>query len=394
MADLSTWLYRLQDFLSLGGPILLVLVFVIAVMWVLIFERLTYIWTAHHCRAHAELSSFAARTDQESWQSERIYDGLLSRLRMQLEGSIHWIKTLAKVSPLLGLLGTVTGMVSIFTVMGLVGNTAPRAIAGGVSTAIITTMAGMVGALSGLFPAAYLSRQVQMNMRSIRNDPMRVAKTPVNGMRRINEVARISVAVVAGVFVTFALLNVMEAMARFSGEVIVNERVNYKADYIRVNRERRVERIVAKPDRPETPESQPEPANVTPDLADASGDQGLRIQVASSNVATAGLNPNVSLGGFIADGDYLPIVKVEPAFPRAAVARRLEGWVIVSFTVTSSGSVRDVFVINSSDAMFEQAAIAAAEKFRYKPRVSNGEPITVTGVRNRIWFRFPDHGSG
>jgi hypothetical protein len=82
--------------------------------------------------------------------------------------------------------------------------------------------------------------------------------------------------VAAGIVVQFALVNVMEAMTRFSGEVIVNERVNYKADYIRVNRERRVEHIVSKPDRPETPESQPEPANVTPDLADASGDQGLR----------------------------------------------------------------------------------------------------------------------
>jgi hypothetical protein len=64
--------------------------------------------------------------------------------------------------------------------------------------------------------------------------------------------------VAAGIVVQFALVNVMEAMTRFSGEVIVNERV------------------VSKPDRPETPESQPEPANVTPDLADASGDQGLR----------------------------------------------------------------------------------------------------------------------
>jgi protein TonB len=107
--------------------------------------------------------------------------------------------------------------------------------------------------------------------------------------------------------------------------------------------------------------------------------------------ASLGLDSSVRLGGFIADGDYLPIVKVEPVFPRAAVTRRLEGWVLVSFTVTATGSVKDVMVLESSNEIFHQAAMQAAEKFRYKPRVSNGEPIEVHGVRNRIWFLFdPD----
>jgi biopolymer transport protein ExbB len=392
MAEFGNALERLRDFLNLGGPILLVLILVIALMWVLIFERLTYLWTEHRCRAHDELAEFAARPDPESWHSARIYEALMSRLRMRLEHKVPLIKALAKVCPLLGLLGTVTGMIWIFTVMGLVGNTAPRAIAGGVSTAIITTMAGMVGALSGLFPATYLARTMQMSMQSIRNDPMRIARTPVEGIRRASPVVRIGVSLVAGCMVCLALVNMMEAMARFTGEVVVRESVKFKADYVRVERERRVERRQHKPDRPERPEDQPDVEEVSPELADMPDGGALVIQAPRATLnASLGLDSSVRLGGFIADGDYLPIVKVEPVFPRAAVTRRLEGWVLVSFTVTATGSVKDVMVLESSNEIFHQAAMQAAEKFRYKPRVSNGEPIEVHGVRNRIWFLFdPD----
>ena len=85
MAGLATLSERLQDFLIAGGPILRVLIVVIAIMWVLIFERLIYVLTVHRCKAHDELARFALRTDRESWQSERIYEGLISQLRMQLE---------------------------------------------------------------------------------------------------------------------------------------------------------------------------------------------------------------------------------------------------------------------------------------------------------------------
>jgi protein TonB len=280
-------------------------------------------------------------------------------------------------------------MVSIFTVMGLVGSTAPRAVAGGVSTAIITTMAGMVGALSGLFPAAYLSRQVQLSMQRVRSDPMLIATTPVSRMCRIHPFPRMVAAGLAGIVVTLALVNAMEAMARFSGEVIVNERVHFRADFIRVERQRRVDRVEAKPDRPEVPENRPELAEIRPELTEtSSSNPGLLIQapVADLNASLTGLQTLVRPEGFIADSDYLPIVTIAPVYPARALAQRIEGWVLVSFTVTANGTVRDVVVLESSDSIFERTAIAAAEKFRYKPRVSNGQPIEVTGVQNRIWF--------
>ncbi|SVD91537.1 uncharacterized protein METZ01_LOCUS444391, partial [marine metagenome] len=88
----------------------------------------------------------------------------------------------------------------------------------------------------------------------------------------------------------------------------------------------------------------------------------------------------------VSDGEYLPIVKVAPIYPARAASRGLEGYVILEFTVTRAGTVRDVFVVESTSSIFERAATTAAYKFKYKPRVIDGEPVEVPGVRNKITF--------
>lgn len=95
--------------------------------------------------------------------------------------------------------------------------------------------------------------------------------------------------------------------------------------------------------------------------------------------------------GFEADGEYLPIVKVEPVYPRRAQQRGIEGFVLLEFVVTTSGAVRDPVVIEASPpGIFDQSAIRAALKFKYRPRVANGERMEVSGVRNLIMFRLND----
>jgi protein TonB len=81
------------------------------------------------------------------------------------------------------------------------------------------------------------------------------------------------------------------------------------------------------------------------------------------------------------------VVKVAPVYPMRALQRRLEGYVVVEFVVTSSGAVRDVTVIESTAEIFEEAAVEAAMKFKYKPRIVDGTPIEVPGVRNQITFK-------
>jgi len=86
------------------------------------------------------------------------------------------------------------------------------------------------------------------------------------------------------------------------------------------------------------------------------------------------------------DGDYLPIVKVAPVYPSRALSQGLEGFVVVEFTVARSGAVKDVIVVESTDSLFERAAVEAAYRFKYRPRIIAGQSVEVPGVRNRITF--------
>lgn len=88
----------------------------------------------------------------------------------------------------------------------------------------------------------------------------------------------------------------------------------------------------------------------------------------------------------ISDGDYLPIVKVAPVFPAVAASRGLEGYVVIEYTVTPSGSVQNPTVVESSSVLFEHSAVEAVSKFKYKPRVIGGRAVPVSGVRTKVRF--------
>jgi protein TonB len=92
----------------------------------------------------------------------------------------------------------------------------------------------------------------------------------------------------------------------------------------------------------------------------------------------------------VAEGDYLPIVRVAPVYPARALSRGLEGYVDLEFTVTPAGTVADPVVIYSTSSLFERAAMQAVLKFKYKPRVKDGVPVAVPGVKTRISFQIED----
>ncbi len=139
-----------RDFVERGGNVLLVLAFVTAVMWALIYERFWYFRTTHRQEVKRVRELWAARTDHGSWTAHQIRRMLTSEVRLKLQSGIGPIHTIVKLCPMLGLLGTVTGMIEVFDVMsGGSGNA--RGMAAGVSKATLPTMAGMVAALSGLY---------------------------------------------------------------------------------------------------------------------------------------------------------------------------------------------------------------------------------------------------
>jgi protein TonB len=305
---------------------------------------------------------------------------------MQMERRLFLLKTLAAICPLLGLLGTVTGMIVIFDVMGILPNLSPRAVAGGVSKATVTTMAGMVGALSGFFPAIWLHRLTKARARQLKLSHADGA-LPVPRFR-LSPVVRYVASPIAAALVTCGLLIGMEQMILY-GNAAASERVaRFRVDYIRIPREPVAQ---ARREAPQKPADLAEP----PDLALEPSTQtsaGLTVAAPTPTASMSGLFGleglalRASFGGTMQDGDYLPVVKVEPVYPSRALARRLEGWVLLRFTVTGSGAVRDIEVVESSDTIFESSAIDAAGRFKYRPRIIDGQPIEVRGVLHRVSF--------
>jgi len=147
-----------RDFLEMGGDVLAVIAIVLCLMWVLIFERLAYFRGGHREMVQQALAKWAARTERKSWQAHQIRAALISKTRMAANRFLPMIKTLVALCPLLGLLGTVTGMISVFDVLAVSGTGNARSMAAGVSHATIPTMAGMVAALSGVFANVWLAR--------------------------------------------------------------------------------------------------------------------------------------------------------------------------------------------------------------------------------------------
>lgn len=133
------------------------------------------------------------------------------------------------------------------------------------------------------------------------------------------------------------------------------------------------------PDKVEPPV--PPPETIIEQVAD--GSAGLPIE--NSALKLGPFDPQVGLG--IPDGDVLPIAKVSPVYPQRARSRGVEGYVIVEFTVDELGRVIDVRVVEAQpSSIFDRAAVDAVRRFKYKPRVINGEATAVTGVQHRLTF--------
>src|SRR5690606_13802940 len=150
---------QIRDFLELGGPVLRVIAVVLLVMWILILERLIYFRTGLQQVIKDSFAEWEARPERRSWHARQIRAEIISRARSAANTGLPMIQTLVALCPLLGLLGTVTGMITVFRTMAVFGTGNARSMAAGVSMATIPTMAGMVGALSGVFLVTILTRQ-------------------------------------------------------------------------------------------------------------------------------------------------------------------------------------------------------------------------------------------
>ena len=145
-----------RDFLELGGSVLVVIAWTIFLMWGLILERIMFFRTRLKRLMNEAIAVWESRVERRSWEACQIRELLVSNIKMAANAGLPMIKTLVALCPLLGLLGTAAGMIEVFDVMAVTGTGNARATAAGVSKATVTTMAGMVGALSGVFFASAL----------------------------------------------------------------------------------------------------------------------------------------------------------------------------------------------------------------------------------------------
>jgi biopolymer transport protein ExbB len=150
-----------RDFIERGGDVLLAIAFATAIMWALIYERVWYYVTTHRKEAMRVREVWQARRDHSSWGAHQIRRMLISEVRLRLQQRLWPIETLVKLAPMLGLLGTVTGMIEVFDVMAVNGSGNARGMAAGVSKATLPTMAGMVAAITGMLFIIQLRRFAQ-----------------------------------------------------------------------------------------------------------------------------------------------------------------------------------------------------------------------------------------
>jgi len=151
-------------FMERGGPVLWIIAWLLLIKWSLVFERIWYLNTTHKANVKSTLAEWNARADTKSWSAHQIRTMMISKISLDVRNTLPIIEVLVTICPLLGLIGTVTGMINVFFVMAVTGGGDAKSMAGGVSMATIPTMAGMVGAISGIFASNYLKAKVDRDL--------------------------------------------------------------------------------------------------------------------------------------------------------------------------------------------------------------------------------------
>ena len=196
----------------------------------------------------------------------------------------------------------------------------------------------------------------------------------------MGNVAKIIIGACLAFVITVGLFVVMFSLIKMSETPLDEEKATKIADFTMPDVDIEVN-VEAKVEKPEDPE-EPPPELDTPQVENINVDTSLNVNFAPK------VEVKIGAGGMSAtDGEYLPIVKVAPIYPNRANSRGIEGYCIVEYTVTTTGATKDAVAVDCQPSgYFERASIKAAGKFKYKPRVSDGTPIEVAGVRNKFTY--------
>lgn len=200
-------------------------------------------------------------------------------------------------------------------------------------------------------------------------------------------VLRWLMSLVLGAGITIGLFYFMQALIATGSQLTQQTNVVQMADATMPEIEMEVERDV---DPPEEMEDMEEPPPEQQDR-EFDMDAGDNLNVARDNVD---VDPGMDIGGAginASDGDMLPLVNITPNYPTRAAQRGIEGWCQVEFTVTAEGGVENVRVVDGEpEGMFDRSSIRAAQRFRFQPRVVDGEAVDVPGVQYVFRYELED----
>ena len=188
------------------------------------------------------------------------------------------------------------------------------------------------------------------------------------------------ISLLLAMLVTLGLIIAMYALIKMEDPQLDDTKSFKLPKFTYVPKSEDVQTITPKPLKPDEVQEQPDvpDVKVIPDRVDVNSDLNLGAVRVGIQRDLKSFNSN--------DGEYLPIFRPSPIYPRRAAERGLCGYVDLSFTVTAAGGVRDPIVTDSSSSMFESAAKKASLKYKYKPRQVGGKPVDVSGVEIRVSF--------
>jgi periplasmic protein TonB len=141
----------------------------------------------------------------------------------------------------------------------------------------------------------------------------------------------------------------------------------------------------ARPERPTQAPSAPQMARVN------AGPSTEAVQMLAPVVDVRGALQRISVNVGGSDRDVIPLVRIEPDYPNRAMNRGIEGWVLVQFTITPVGTVKDPKVVEASPkGYFEEAALKAIGRWRYNPKIEGGVAVERRGIQVVLRFQLED----
>jgi biopolymer transport protein ExbB len=149
------------DMRQLGGPVVVWIFIACVIMWTIVMERYWYFKKVLPSEATRMLAEWNERSNKHSWASRQIRTAMISRLNAGMSSNLQVLRVLVPMCPLLGLVGTVSGMLAVFDSMAALGSADARSMATGVSEAMVCTLTGLAVSISGLYPVYYFKSRVR-----------------------------------------------------------------------------------------------------------------------------------------------------------------------------------------------------------------------------------------